>query len=296
MAKGTSSDRADLAALVDEAPLSTVSVLRMVEPLARAGASAHAQGLALGLCDARRVRATPGGLMARPVRAGYGPGASCDDDVRGLGAILYTLLVGAWPLSAAVAERSGIPLALRDRQGVVVAPEVARPGVPGEVSALVMGALGVGGPLTRVRTCAGVHRLCVQLLISAGEVAVLPAPRDGAPSDPDALWQTASFAAVSRVPRRRRRWALGMGALSLGAVAGLGFVGVHAAVFLELTPPPPARFVLTGAAVAPTGSPRAAWAGGADGVRFVAGRAWSSRAWAQALSARPTPASRRRGH
>ncbi|HEY2206278.1 MAG TPA: hypothetical protein VGH99_17545 [Pseudonocardia sp.] len=256
-----------LAEVVAAAPLPTVAVLGMVEPLARVAARAHRAGRVLGLGDPGRVRLTPDGLAvpddldpgtgpdatpdaSRDVRPGATPGARTrpgDADVRGLGAVLYALLVGDWPLPDTGAGLAGLDAAATDARGEPPAPATVRAEVSTEVSALAMAALGAGETSVGVRTAAAVHRLVVQLLASAQEVALLPPLEESGRSD--AMWHTSTFAAVAPAARGRRKFTLGMGALSLGALALLGYTGMQVAILLGLTPPSPPRYVLTHAPV-----------------------------------------------
>jgi hypothetical protein len=233
-----------LTEVVADGPQRTGVVLALLDPLAEAAESAHRQGLVLGCAHPGRVRFTPDG-GARLAFALPQPDATPADDVRGLGALMYALITGHWPLSGTDAELAGLPAAPRDLQDMVVPPAILRPGVSVEVSALATGALGAGATHGRVHTAAAVHKVISELLETEAEAAMLPPPDDGAPAAADEVWRAGNGATPDRV--KKRKLSIGMGGLGLGMLAVIGYVGVQLGSFLGVAPSSPPKIVVPSA-------------------------------------------------
>jgi hypothetical protein len=225
-----------LAELIATGPLRTGAVLGLLDPLAMAADAAHRHGLVLGCSHPQRVRfAAEGG--AKLAFALPSLDASPADDVRGLGALLYALLTGHWPLSASDAEQAGLPPAPRDVQGAVVPPGLLRPGLSVEAAALAAGTLGAGGTGQVVHTAAAVHRVITELLEAEAEAAVLPPPDDGAIATDDEVWRPGSYGTPEDTDREtKRKLSIGLGGLGLGMLVVVGYVGVQLGSMLGVTP------------------------------------------------------------
>ncbi|WP_242622815.1 protein kinase family protein [Pseudonocardia sediminis] len=216
-----------LSEVVAEGPVRALRAARILEPLAAAAMEAHQQGLVLGCDHPQRVRITPDGraqlafLLPRP-------SVTAADDVRGLGAVLYTLLTRRWPLSVADAARAELVSADRTPSGALRPASALRPGVPLELDTLCTGALGQSEGLGRVHTAAAVHRLLTEVLADDDEVALFPPLNDGAPAEPDDVWQDEDRVAdTRRDPVRRRNLMIGLSVLAVCVLIVLGYVGVQ---------------------------------------------------------------------
>lgn len=242
-------------------PLRTTAALTTLDSLAQAAEAAHRQGLVLGCGHPQRIRVTPEGA-ARLAFALPNPLVTPADDVRGLGATLYTLLTAHWPLSGTDAELAGLSAAPRDVQDVIVPPGILRPGVSLEVSALALGALGAGAPHGRVHTAAAVHKVIGELQAGEQEAAMLPPPDDGAAMGRDEVWGDQRPAPRDDADRRRKV-TIGMAALGGAVVLVLIYVLFQVGTLLGVGPSSPPPIVLSTPAPAP--GPGVAAGGGASG-------------------------------
>ena len=216
-----------LAEAVADGPMRALRAARVLEPLAAAATEAHQQGLVLGCDHPQRVRITRDGraqlafLLPRP-------SVTAADDVRGLGAVLYTLLTRRWPLSVADAARAELVSADRTPSGALRPASALRPGVPLELDTLCTGALGQSDGLGRVHTAAAVHRLLGEVLADEDEAALFPPLHDGAPSEPDDVWQDeGGLPDTRRDPARRRNLMIGLSVLGVCVLIVLGYLGVQ---------------------------------------------------------------------
>ena len=213
-----------LAEVVAERPIRPVTVARALQPLAAAVEEAHRHGLVLGCDQPQRVRVRPDGgvqmCFALP-RNDLRPA----DDVRGLGAILVTLLTGHWPLSGADAMGAGLAVAARTPGGELAPPSASRPGVPLELDALATGTLGPVTAPGHVHTAAAVNRLLTEVVEEHERAALLPPLRDGLPTDPADVWQDLLAPAAPPDPERRRRLRVGLMALAAVVALLVGLAG-----------------------------------------------------------------------
>ncbi|GAA1857420.1 protein kinase family protein [Pseudonocardia ailaonensis] len=199
---------------------------RMVQELASAAEEAHGRGLVLGCDHPQRIRVTGDG-RAQVAFVLPRPGVDPQDDVRGLGAVLYTLLTSRWPLSGSDAARAGLPSPDRAADGSPVPPSAVRPGVPVELDAVCGAALGSAGTVGRVHTAAAVHTMISEVVAEDDRSALFPPEHDGVPADPGDVWQKKTRRPARTEPARRRKLVIGLCVLGAAVLVVLGYLGVQ---------------------------------------------------------------------
>jgi hypothetical protein len=227
-----------LGEVVADGLIKPLAAARAVAPLAAAAEAAHRHGLLLGCDHPQRVRITPDGraqlCFALP-RSDVTPA----DDVRGLGAVLYTLLTSKWPLSSADAARAGLAAAERTPGGALPPPSELRPGVPVELDTLTRGTLGPDGAPSHVHTAAAVHRLLTEVVAEDDRMALFPPAHDGVPSAPGDVWQDRGHSVTPTDPQRRRKMTIALTALGAAVLMVLGYLGVQLGdMFVDSGGPP----------------------------------------------------------
>jgi hypothetical protein len=247
-----------LAEAVSSGLLRPLTAARALVPLAAAAEAAHVHGLVLGCDHPQRIRITPDG-RAQVCFAMPRPETTPADDVRGLGAVLYTLLTAQWPLSRADAARAGLDAARRGADDVPVLPSTQRPGVPVELDTLSAGALGPESTPGHIHTAASVRALLDQVVEEDDRIALFPPVRDGVPAEPGDVWQE-SDKPTPPDPRRRRKLALGLVALGVAVVAVLGGIGSQVVSMFSSGNP---AIVVPGTVPGPDPAPSGARADGA---------------------------------
>ncbi|WP_019201527.1 murein biosynthesis integral membrane protein MurJ [Tsukamurella sp. 1534] len=145
---------------------SAIGAAKAVRALAGAAEGAHRAGAALSVDHPDRVRISQDGhaYLAFP---GTLADASKESDVRGLGAVLYALLLERWPLDDATGRVvttgtgtvAGIRQADADQNGNPVEPRDAKRDIPFEISAVATRTLEGG---QGIRTAATVQQLLDQ--------------------------------------------------------------------------------------------------------------------------------------
>lgn len=190
---------------VAETAPSPIGATRAVQSLAAAAETAHRSGVALAIDHPSRVRVSIDGEVALAF-PGTLPEATPADDIAGIGAVLYALLVDRWPL-AHTGGPGGLPPADRDRSGQPVDPSTVNPDIPFQISTAAYHSVRQDG---RIRSAATLLNLLQQAAVVADETDLLkpldvdaePAPRrERRPADDDA----------EAMARRRRMVLIGAG-------------------------------------------------------------------------------------
>ncbi len=138
-----------LAEVAETSP-SPVGGARAVQSLAAAAEAAHRAGVALSIDHPSRIRVSVEGDVALAFPATL-PDASPEDDIRGIGAALYALLVNRWPL-----PQNGVPSALAaadlDAAGQPVEPRSVDRNIAFQISAAATRAVQPGGGIRTAPT------------------------------------------------------------------------------------------------------------------------------------------------
>jgi hypothetical protein len=203
----------DLIDLITDRPLPGGTAARLLEPLAAAVETAHHAGLVAGVDHPQRIRVTPeGGLrLAFP---GPLPEATQRDDIRGLGAILYLMLTGTWPLPGGP---EGVPHAAIGPNGTVVPPGMLRLQVPEELSIAAMRSLD--------DTSAGGIRTSTTLIGVLDRIAELDEPTQlirPVDDEETTVWTTRP---PVRDRNRTRKLAIGVSLLGVATIGVLIWIG-----------------------------------------------------------------------
>ncbi|GLP81573.1 murein biosynthesis integral membrane protein MurJ [Mycobacterium antarcticum] len=166
---------------VAETAPSAIGGARAVQSLAAAAEAAHRSGVALSIDHPARVRVSVEGDVALAFPATL-PSATPEDDIRGIGATLYALLVDRWPLPEP-GVRSGIEPASVDAAGEPVEPRAMDRSIPFQISAAAVRAVQDNGGIRSAPTL-------LNLLQQATAVAdrtelIAPIDERRAPDEPD---------------------------------------------------------------------------------------------------------------
>ena len=198
--------------VADTAP-SPVGAIRAMQSLAGAADAAHRAGVALSIDHPSRVRVSIDGdvVLAYPATM---PDANPQDDIRGIGAVLYALLVNRWPLPES-GVRSGLAAAERDSSGQPVEPTVVDRDIPFQISAVAVRSVQEDGG---IRSASTLLNLLQQATAVADRTEVL-GPIDDTPLPASARQPGARDYGV--FGRRRRSLLIGVGAGAVIIVVAL---------------------------------------------------------------------------
>jgi putative peptidoglycan lipid II flippase len=189
--------------VADTSP-SPIGGARAGQSRAAAADAAHGSGVALSIDHPSRVRVSIEGDVALAFPATM-PGATPEDDIRGIGAALYALLVDRWPL-----PEKGVPSGLQpaetDPAGEPLEPRAVDGAIPFQISAAAARSVQAGGGIRSAPTL-------LNLLQQATAVAdrtdlIEPVAPVGGPAAPQAA---AAAADPEAQARRRRNLLIGVG-------------------------------------------------------------------------------------
>jgi putative peptidoglycan lipid II flippase len=208
--------------VADTAP-SPVGAVRAMQSLAGAADAAHRAGVALSIDHPSRIRVSIDGdvVLAYPATM---PDANPQDDIRGIGATLYALLVNRWPLPE-FGVRSGIAPADRDGSGLPVEPNSIDPDIPFQISAVAVRAAQEDGG---IRSASTLVNLLQQATAVADRTEVL-GPIDDSP--PPEAHRTTGREYGSMVRRRRNLAIGGAAAIAIIVVALLVLASIVSKIF-----------------------------------------------------------------
>jgi hypothetical protein len=219
-----------LVELLDGGPLPPPVAASVLSPLAGAVDAAHNAGLILGCDHPDRIRMTPD-RRARLAFPGPPPTTGPQDDIRGLGAMLYLLLTGCWPLPDGPRTLPPAPIGA---DGLPVSPSTLRPEVPVELSTLALRCIGGPGTGGAVRTGAAVQQV-LELNAATAEDLFAPGGRGR-----DGRGERARPIDRRQAQRRRRiKFSVSMAVLGLATLLILGYAGMQVvSVFADTGGPP----------------------------------------------------------
>ncbi|HZE16511.1 MAG TPA: murein biosynthesis protein MurJ, partial [Mycobacterium sp.] len=204
---------------------------RAMQSLAAAAEAAHHAGVALAIDHPSRVRVSIEGdvVLAFPATM---PDATPEDDIRGIGAALYALLVNRWPLPEC-GVRSGLAPAHRDATGQPVEPSSANPDIPFQISAAAVHAVQEDGGIRSASTLLNL----LQQATAVADRTDLISPITEPPPAPSGRGRFGFPTAVDEETRARQRRTLMIGigaAVAIIAVALLVLASVLGKMFGNL--------------------------------------------------------------
>jgi putative peptidoglycan lipid II flippase len=185
--------------VADTSP-SAVGAARAMQTLAAAAEAAHHAGVALSVDHPSRVRVSIEGdvVLAFPATT---PEATPEDDIRGIGAALYALLVNRWPLPES-GVRSGMAPAPQDPTGQPVEPSSIDRDIPFQISAAATHSIQGDGGIRSTATLLNLLQQATAIADRTELLSPLPDPPP-VPTRPDRLRTPALEAAQARLRRRR---------------------------------------------------------------------------------------------
>ncbi|MHA3024852.1 murein biosynthesis integral membrane protein MurJ [Mycobacterium sp. BMJ-28] len=176
---------------VAETTPSPIGGARAIQSLAAAAEAAHRSGVALSIDDPSRVRVSIEGDVALAFPATLAA-ATPEDDIRGIGATLYALLINRWPLPES-GVHSGLAPADLDSAGQPVEPRSVDRDIPFQISAAAARAVQEGGGIRSAPTLLNLLQQATAVADRTEYIAPVEAPASPRPfsavrsTDPEAL-------------------------------------------------------------------------------------------------------------
>jgi putative peptidoglycan lipid II flippase len=194
--------------VADTSP-SAAGASRAMQTLAAAAEAAHHAGVALSIDHPGRVRVSIEGdvVLAFPATM---PDVTPEDDIRGIGAALYALLVNKWPLPES-GEPSGLAPMPRDSAGQVLEPSEIDGDIPFQISAAATHSVQLDGG---IRSAATLLNLLQQATVVADRTELLAPITENAPPPAPARAGREKAAGMDEAQarlRRRRAITIGIG-------------------------------------------------------------------------------------
>jgi putative peptidoglycan lipid II flippase len=190
---------------VAETSPSPIGGARAIQSLAAAAEVAHRSGVALSIDHPSRVRVSIEGDVALAFPATL-PDATPEDDIRGIGAALYALLVNRWPLPES-GVRSGLAAAELDATGQPIEPRAVDRDIPFQISAAAARAVQDGGGIRSAPTLLNL----LQQATAVADRTELISPVDEPQGPPPAKFRGAPSEDPEASARRRKGLLIGLG-------------------------------------------------------------------------------------
>jgi putative peptidoglycan lipid II flippase len=209
-----------LAEVAETSP-SPIGGARAIQSLAAAAEAAHRAGVALSIDHPSRVRVSIEGDVALAFPATL-PDATPEDDIRGIGAALYALLINKWPLPES-GVRSGLAPAELDSAGQAVEPRSVDRQIPFQISAAAARAVQEGGG---IRSAPTLLNLLQQATAVADRTELISPVDEPEPPPPQRLRERGAEEPDAQA-RRRKALLVGLGvggAIIIVALLVLGTV------------------------------------------------------------------------
>jgi putative peptidoglycan lipid II flippase len=193
-----------LAEVAETSP-SPIGGARAIQSLAAVAEAAHRSGVALSIDHPSRVRVSIEGDVALAFPATL-PDATPEDDIRGIGAALYALLINRWPLAES-GVRSGLAPAELDAAGQPIEPRAVDRDIPFQISAAAARAVQEGGGIRSAPTLLNL----LQQATAIADRTELIAPVDEPEMPPPTRFRGAAADDPESAARRRKGLMVGLG-------------------------------------------------------------------------------------